>query len=79
MLGTGSNKKSDQKVFIHDNKDLVDDDVVMMASHYCSSKRKTLLFGELPEQPWREWLCNSHTLMELQEIFKYICKNIPFY
>jgi hypothetical protein len=24
-------------------------------------------------------MCNSHTLMELQELFKYICKQIPFY
>jgi hypothetical protein len=44
MLGA-SDKKSEKKVFINDNKDLVDDDVVMMASYYCNHKRKTLLFG----------------------------------
>jgi len=53
-------------VFINDNKDLVDDDVLLMAAYYCSSQRKGLLLAELPQQPWREWICNSHTLMELQ-------------
>lgn len=65
MLGM-NDKKPENKVFINDNKDLVDDDVVMMASYYCNHKRKSLLLGELPEQPWREWFCNSHTLMEIQ-------------
>lgn len=75
----GSSSISDRKVLIQDNKDIVEDDVVMMAGYYSSTNKSTLLLGELPEQPWREWLCNSHTLMELQEIFKHICKNIPFY
>lgn len=52
MLGV-SVKKPEKKVFINDNKDLVDDDVVMMTSYYCNHKRKALLLGELPEQPWR--------------------------
>lgn len=37
------------------------------------------MFGDMPEQPWREWICNSHTLMELQELFKALSKNYPFY
>lgn len=64
MLGI-RDKKYEKKVLINDNKDLVDDDVIMMTSYYCSHKRKRLAFGEIPEQPWREWLCNSHTLMEI--------------
>lgn len=80
MLGINSNNShSSKKVLIDDNKDIVEDEVVMMASYYASSKRSSLLLGELPEQPWREWVCNSHTLMELQELFKHITKNIPFY
>lgn len=44
MLGV-TDKKPEKKVFINDNKDLVDDDVVMMASYYCNRKKKSLLFG----------------------------------
>jgi hypothetical protein len=28
---------------------------------------------------FRQWLANSHTLMELQEMFKNICKRLPRY
>jgi hypothetical protein len=65
MVGLGS-RGGAKKVFINDNKDLVDDDVLLMAAYFCSSQRKGLLLAELPQQPWREWICNSHTLMELQ-------------
>ena len=66
-------------MFIRDYKDIVDDEVVMISSYFTSTNGKGLMLGELPQQPWREWLCNSHTLMELTEIFKHITKNIPFY
>ena len=48
-----SSRGGAKKVFINDNKDLVDDDVLMMAAYYCSSKRRGLLLAELPQQPWR--------------------------
>jgi hypothetical protein len=44
MLGLRKGK-TDAKVLIDDNKDIVEDEVVMMASYYCSTKQSTLLFG----------------------------------
>jgi hypothetical protein len=50
-----------------------------MASYFASKNNASVMFGDMPEQPWREWICNSHTLMEMQELFKGLCKNVPFY
>lgn len=35
--------------------------------------------GEMPGRCFRQWLVNSHTLMELQEMFKNICRRLPRY
>lgn len=50
-----------------------------MGAHWAAKHSKHCLLGAIPEQPWREWLCNSHTLMQLQELFKNVAKNQPFY
>ncbi len=58
---------------------MIEDDAILVASYYAAMNNKHVMFGEMPEQPWREWICNSHSLMEIQELFKNVCKNAPFY
>jgi hypothetical protein len=38
-----------------------------------------MFFGEIPLRSYRQWLANTHTLMELQEIFKVVCQRLPRY
>lgn len=68
-----------EKAYIRDFKEIIDDEIIVMAGHYARKNKIELVFGELPQQPWRQWFCNSHTLMEITEIFKNLCKNTPFY
>lgn len=52
ILGKGGKEVGD-KVFIRDHKDIVDDEIVMISSYFTSTNGKTLMLGELPQQPWR--------------------------
>ena len=36
------------KIFIKDTRSSVDDEVTLMAAHYASKKRKSLMFGDMP-------------------------------
>ena len=36
------------KIFIKDTKSSVDDEVTLMAAHYVSQKRISMMFGEMP-------------------------------
>lgn len=33
----------------------------------------------MPVRSYRQWIANTHTLMELQEIFKVVCHRLPRY
>ena len=63
-----SNKRTriNSRILIDDTKGPVEDEVILMAAYYASVNNKAILMGEVPEQSWREWICNSHTLMEIQ-------------
>jgi hypothetical protein len=38
-----------------------------------------MYLAEMPMRSYRQWIANSHTLMELQEVFKVVCRRLPRY
>lgn len=42
-----------EKAYIRDLKEIIDDEIIVMAGHYAKKNNIELILGELPQQPWR--------------------------
>lgn len=61
-----ANKSRDDVLEKNPSKEILQQKGFQVCTNYSSSYQTPMFFGEIPLRSYRQWIANTHTLMELQ-------------